>query len=58
MIIEQIALALVVPALGYLISVINGMQKNIQKLLLDVAILKDRNRSSRASDRSNENSYD
>ena len=49
--IEQVALAVLGIALAYLISEINEMQKNITKLLLDVAVLKDRNHNTRASDK-------
>ena len=48
--IEQVALAVLGVALAYLISEINEMQKNIAKLLLDVAVLKDRNRQGRVTD--------
>jgi len=49
--IEQVALAILGIAMAYLISEINQMQRDIRKLLLDVAILKDREQSGRNSDR-------
>lgn len=48
--IEQVALAVLGVALAYLIAEINEMQKNIQRLLLDVAVLKSASYVRRSTD--------